>query len=140
VGVYTAVGITAVAVFLLYIAEQLMAPDYQAMVESAFNDEVKLAELKVLRELAISKDSLTPADGTDPDELSMDRNEFAMLTIARMHLIDFSLIQQIYEEFDAKDTAKKGVLKVSNLRLSRARRGSSLGNKNSEIGNNSVFA
>jgi hypothetical protein len=96
--------ITVYSTVALFIAETLLLPDFDQLIAHAFEQDVKPEELSHIRELL---------NGNKPVHTKyLEINEFTVLMIARLKIIDFQIMAKLYEKFDALDVTKARKLDI----------------------------
>ena len=103
--------------FVLGVSELLLCEDEASEVEVVSREPAHREEFELLKKAGMQLGSAS-ANGAMPR--SIDRNEFFVMMVARLGLLEFDGIQAIYQEFDRLDQDKSGMVALSALASTRA--------------------
>ena len=109
--VYALISVIVWGGFVLGISELLLFEDEGSEVEVVCREPAHPEEFELLKRAGMHIGSMNAAAGGMPR--SMDRNEFFVMMVARLGLLEFDGIQAIYREFDSLDVDKVGMVPLS---------------------------
>lgn len=104
VALYTMGSVVLIGVITLVIAEFVTAANITQEIDRSVNNSVKFDELKLLHQLGAHQGGI--------EDRMLSRNEFFVLTICRLRLLEYNDVRHIFHNFDRLDVSGSGLIPV----------------------------
>lgn len=111
VGAYACTGVPVMGMAMGDIAGLMFESNEKARINAAIKSSsgTHLLENKIMEALDL-----------DEGDRTLDKHEFLLATLVRLHIIDVDLVQQIFDRFDELNVTKSGLLTYDELMAASA--------------------